>query len=63
MKPPNQKYLYQEVQARHVETSRLRAEITGLRDELCQRDEEHNDEIKHYKDTLVRAQRELEAVK
>lgn len=34
-----------------------------MRDELCQRDEEHNDEIKHYKDTLVRAQRELEAVK
>lgn len=57
------KALYQEIHARQAETSRFQAVITELRHELRRRDEEHKDEIKHYKDALVGIQRELEAVK
>ena len=57
------KYLHQEIEARHVEASRLRTEITELRNELCRRDEKHKEEIKEYKDALVEMQKELVEVK
>lgn len=57
------KYLHQEIEARHVETSRFQSQITELRNELRRRDEGHRDEIKSYKDALADMQRKMEEFK
>ncbi|KAJ5543805.1 hypothetical protein N7494_005084 [Penicillium frequentans] len=57
------KYLHQEIEARHVETSRFQSQITELRNELRRRDEGHWDEIKSYKDALADMQRKMEEFK
>lgn len=71
------KYLHQEVEARHVETSRFQSQITELRNELSRRDERYKEEtksckeeikrykeeIKSYKDALVDMQRKMEEFK
>lgn len=57
------KYLHQEIEARHVETSRFQSQITELRNELRRRDEGHRDEIQSYKDALVDMQRKMEEFK
>ncbi|KAJ5117672.1 hypothetical protein N7448_011304 [Penicillium atrosanguineum] len=57
------KYLHQEIEARHVETSRFQSQITELRNELRRRDEGYQDEIKGYKDALADMQRKMEEFK
>lgn len=64
------KYLHEEVEARHVETSRFQSQITELRNELSRRDERYKEEIKSYKDemmcykdALVDMQRKMEELK
>ncbi|KAJ9480867.1 hypothetical protein VN97_g12655 [Penicillium thymicola] len=57
------KYLHQEIEARQVGTSRFQSQITKLRNELSQRDERYNEEIKNYKDALVDMQKKMEEFK
>lgn len=47
------KYLRQEIEARHVETSRFQSQIADLCNQLSQRDEKYREEIKNHKDALI----------